>query len=382
MAATSGDSVLFPPLEKCLSGEQQLLYASRPAPQDRAPANLLYSSWKDAFVALRDFKDGREGEALRVFLSDDANVPILSQPFQPFQPPNAQSKSAFETKTAAINVTPSDNGQYDIDEIKEDTKWLSVEAKIDEVSALRVVLLEWQTRPATQLLAGFTEEETLSVQDAAGGANLGSSTFLPKSSILAATASGMGQNFALFHSKEKRQLRILEAYLTERIHILKVSDLLVRAGAAVAQANAPSAVAAQLSWIEELGKKIFASQQRGFIKDGAKALQSRFQAISEGSGWYKDIPGGNQDAEEMWGQSQLVEAVSVLQLIFTHVDSTSNLLPSDIVVDWFEAMAACGFCKDIQMVSTLDNRTTLWGTKLTVCSHSKASNFWYLLSSC
>ncbi|EOD45578.1 putative nucleoporin protein [Neofusicoccum parvum UCRNP2] len=337
MAATPGDSVLFPPLDKCLTGEQQLL------------------SWKDAFVALRDSKNGREGDALRAFLSDDANVAVLSKPFQPFQPPNTQSKSAFETKTAAINVTPSDNGQYNIDDIKEDTKWLSAEVNIEEVSALRIVVLEWHARPATQLLAGFTEEETLSVQDAAGGANLGSSTFLPKSSILAATASGMGQNFAAFHSKEKRQIRILETYLSERIHILKISDLLVRLGAAAAQANGSASVAAlgadaQPAWVGELGKRVFSSQKTGFIKDGTKALQKRFQGIAAGSGWYKDVPEGNEEAEELWGQSQLAEAICILQLIFTHVDTTPDLLPSDVVVDWFEAMAGCSFCKDIQLV--------------------------------
>ncbi|KAH7050243.1 nucleoporin subcomplex protein binding to Pom34-domain-containing protein [Macrophomina phaseolina] len=336
MAASSGDSVLFPPLDKCLSGEQQLL------------------SWKDAFMALRNSKAGREDGALRDFLSHETNVALLSQPFQPFQPPNAQSKSAFETKTAAINVTPSDNGQYNIDEIKEDTKWLSAEAGIDELSALRIVLLEWQTRPATQLLAGFTEEETLSVQDAAGGANLGSSTFLPKSTILAATASGMGQNFAAFHSKESRQMRLLEAYLTERIHILKISDLLARLGSAPGRANGPSTIAApaadaQPSWVEELGSKVFSSQKAGFLKDGTKALQSRFQNIATGSGWYKDVPGGNEEAEEMWGQAQLAEAINILLLLFTHLDSTSDLLPSDVVVDWFEVMAGCVFCKDIQL---------------------------------
>ncbi|GME57891.1 Nucleoporin [Neofusicoccum parvum] len=336
MAATPGDSVLFPPLDKCLTGEQQLL------------------SWKDAFVALRDSKNGREGDALRAFLSDDANVAVLSKPFQPFQPPNTQSKSAFETKTAAINVTPSDNGQYNIDDIKEDTKWLSAEVNIEEVSALRIVVLEWHARPATQLLAGFTEEETLSVQDAAGGANLGSSTFLPKSSILAATASGMGQNFAAFHSKEKRQIRILETYLSERIHILKISDLLVRLGAAAAQANGSASAAAlgadaQPAWVGELGKRVFSSQKTGFIKDGTKALQKRFQGIAAGSGWYKDVPEGNEEAEELWGQSQLAEAICILQLIFTHVDTTPDLLPSDVVVDWFEAMAGCSFCKDIQL---------------------------------
>lgn len=317
-----------------------------------APTDLLHSSWQDAFVALRSSKAGREGETLSAFLSDTTNVAVLSKPFQPFQPPNAQSKSTFETKTAAIHVTPSDNDQYNIDEIKEDTKWLSAKANIDEVSALRIVLLEWQARPCTQLLAGFTEEETLSVQDAAGGANLGSSTFLPKSTILAATGSGMGQNFVAFHSKERRQLRIMETYLTERVHILKISDLLARVGAAAAHASSstsntrPNANAP--AWIEELGKRIFSSQTTGFIKEGTQALQSRFQNIDNGSGWYKDVPEGNEEAEEMWGQSQLAEAIVILQLIFTYVDSTPNLFSSDVVVDWFEAMASCQFCRNIQ----------------------------------
>ncbi|KKY17068.1 putative nucleoporin [Diplodia seriata] len=335
MAATSGESVLFPPLDKCLSGEQQLL------------------SWQDAFAALRGPRAGHEGDTLCAFLSDNTNAAVLSKPFQPFQPPTAQSKSAFETKTAAINVTPSETGQYNIEEIKEDTKWLSAEAKIDEVSALRIVLLEWQARPTTQLLSGFTEEETLSVQDAAGGANLGSSAFLPKSTIVAATSGGIIQNLTVFHSKERRQLRILETYLAERIHILKISDILARVGAATAQTDSSSnntrPDANTQAWIKELGTRIFSSQKTGFLKDGTQALQSRFQNIEYGSGWYKDVPGGIEEAEEMWTQSQLSEAIIILQLVFTHVDSTANLLPSDVVVDWFEFMDGCRFCKDIQL---------------------------------
>ncbi|KAF2140628.1 uncharacterized protein K452DRAFT_49192 [Aplosporella prunicola CBS 121167] len=335
MAAPSADSVLFPPLDKCLSGEQQLL------------------SWKDAFIALSSSNRGRESAFLERFLTHQTNVATLSKPYEPFQAPSAQSKSAFETKTAAINVPSSEDGQYDISQIKEDALWLSKEAKVDEVSALRIALLEWQTRPAAQLLSGFTEEEALSVQSAAGGANLGSSTFLPNSSILAAATDGLGQNFAAFASAEQRRLRILDTYLSERTHILKLSDLLVRIGSAALKTETSAETrdkgTSKVPWVAELGKSVFQAQcTAAAFKSSFDALRARFQALAEGSGWYQ-AEGGNSDAEEIWGHCQLTEAISLLQIIFAQADTKPEALEAQTLIDWFDMTASYDFFKCVQL---------------------------------
>ncbi|KAF2087317.1 hypothetical protein K490DRAFT_42356 [Saccharata proteae CBS 121410] len=314
MATQSGDSVLSPPLDKCLSGEHQLL------------------SWKDAFQTLCDFDPATENEPLRQFLTDDSSVAVLSRPLKPFGASTPQSKSSFETKTAAINVTPSDNGQYDITQIKEDSLWLSKETKIDEVAALRVVVLEWQTRPAAQLLSGFTEEETLSVQDAAGGANLGSSTFLPNASILAATAQGIEQTFATFASTDQRRLRLLKIHLSERAHILKINDLLIR----LAAKNSNKTSGTGASWLDEASKKLWETQRTAETTGGyVAAIRNRLDGLAEGSGWNvaEEI---SEEVEESWSLTQLTEAVQILQIFFTIVDADSEVPKSDAVLAWFE----------------------------------------------
>ncbi|KAK8189019.1 nucleoporin subcomplex protein binding to Pom34-domain-containing protein [Phyllosticta capitalensis] len=332
MAAASGDALVFPPLDRCLSGEQPLL------------------SWKDVFSALSTQDPHGENETLRNFLNDESNAAALNKPFAPFQPPNPQSKSSYETKTSAINVTPGENDHYDIKEIKTDTEWLSGEANINEVAALRIVLLEWQTRPAAQLLSGFTEEETLSVQEAAGGANLGSSTFLPKSSILAATASSIGQSFATFNTEEQRRLRILDVYNSERIHILRVGDLIARIGATALEAE-PSGTTggrARVQWVEDLGRRTFLAQGEESIFHGIEEVRNRLTECCNGERWFKD-QGGNMQATEAWSHSQFAEAGLILQLIFTHADFATEPLSQVYVLSWFRLLEDVKYFTDISL---------------------------------
>ncbi|KAK7541224.1 nucleoporin subcomplex protein binding to Pom34-domain-containing protein [Phyllosticta citribraziliensis] len=330
MAAISGDAAVFPPLDRCLGGEQPLL------------------SWKDVFSALSNQDPNGENDTLRNFLNDESVAAALNKPFEPFRPPNPQSKSSYETKTAAINVTPGENDHYDIKEIKADTEWLSGEANVNEIDALRIVLLEWQARPAAQLLSGFTEEETLSVQDAAGGANLGSSTFLPKSSIMAATASSIGQSFAGFNTLEQRRLRILEVYTSERIHILRVGDLIARIGAATLEeerSGTPDRRACA-QWVQELGRKTFLAQGENSIYLGIEEVRVRLSECYAGDKWFKE-QGGSVQAAELWSHCQFAEAGLLLQLIFTHADFASEPLPQVCVLSWFRLLEDFKFLRDV-----------------------------------
>jgi hypothetical protein len=137
------------------------------------------STWDIAYRALCDPETASKSEPLRAFLTSGENTQILSRPWKPFPDPSSQEKSKFESKTAPISVAPSPNAPYNLDEIKEDSLWLSKEAQISEYAALQLVAQEWQSRPVIQLLSGLTEEEALSVQDAAGITNMGASTFAP-----------------------------------------------------------------------------------------------------------------------------------------------------------------------------------------------------------
>jgi nuclear pore complex protein Nup188 len=297
---------------------------------------------------------------LRSFLSDRLSILLLCNPLKPYKEPSAGTKGKFETDTAAINVTPSPSGHYNIEEIKEDTIWLSGVAKIDEVSALRTVVLEWQTRPTLQLLSGFTEEEAISVQDAAGSSNLGASTFWANSSILAAPVGANAQSQSLFNSREQRQLRLLELYLSEKAHLLRVSQILTCRGAPEAlrrirnpsESSESGKEASKRTWVEEIGETILRNQRAARqsasplqdpFAEYINTIQSRLNAIGEGMQW--EIPESIHDAvEEKWETYQVVEIIHILHLSFTQVDIFMESLPSgDLVLQWFRFMNEWAF---------------------------------------
>ncbi|KAJ9638961.1 hypothetical protein H2199_006822 [Coniosporium tulheliwenetii] len=334
--APAGDSAYFPPLDKCLTGDQRLL------------------TWSQVYVALCDAEAALQSTGLPLFLSDETSTAILGRPLEPFPTATPQSKTDFETKTAAIHVTPSSNGHYNIDEIKEDALWLSKETNTDEASALRIVIVEWQTRPAAQLLSGLTEEETLSVQDAAGGASFGASMSFLKSSILATPAGPSRTDSMIFSSPEQRRARLLELYLSERSHILRVSEILVRQSIDADRVNESDAGKGKRqesdTWLEDLGRKIATSQSAGkgfsFASQCIEAFRGRLAGLEAGCKW--DAAEDNPELGALWGIAQVVEIIHILQLLFVHLDCAPGLPPSRIVLEWFKLAAQYAFFREMQ----------------------------------
>ncbi|KAH0537326.1 hypothetical protein FGG08_005880 [Glutinoglossum americanum] len=333
------ESAYFPALDKCLNGESLLI------------------SWKTAFNGLSSSGSlVPEDSSLERFLSDPSSTSALSRPFIAFTPPSQQSGFAFGTRTAAINVAPDVSGKYDISQIREDSLWLSKECNINEVGALRVVLLEWQTRPATQLLSGFSEVEVASVQDAAGESALGSSIFLPNPSILSLPPDQQNDT-AGSKSVENRRLRLLNLYLSERRYILKVSESLIRAGL-----SDPGAIASPISKgkgkeredtnrVGRIGRTILNARIFGgeagrsgkpFLIECIEALQDRVMGLENGSGWFKD-EGGRLDVEADWGKNQILEMIHIMQIMFLLLDSQSDITLSSVALAWLSLMSKYAF---------------------------------------
>ncbi|TKA76046.1 hypothetical protein B0A49_01281, partial [Cryomyces minteri] len=339
MAPVAGPSY-FPPLDKCLSGECSLI------------------SWETAYDVILDHEGARQSAVLKSFLSDDTSVEILRQPWDPFQQPSTQSKSSFETKTAAIHVTPSENGHYNINEIKEDALWLSKETKIDEVAALRITILEWQGRPTAQLRSGFTEEEAISIQDVAGASTLGASTFMPKSSLLAAPQKVSSQDAIPFSSLEQRRLRLLQLYLSERLHILKVGEAVIVTAMADEKDVASGASNDETvvpSWIRELGRALIefhatdssTAKKPSFLSHGVRALQVRLDNLDNGSGWCS-AEAGNLEVEDVWAQNQITETVLIMRLLFIHIDAPSGFASSAVILAWYRFIHKYDFFSNFQ----------------------------------
>ncbi|PVH93740.1 hypothetical protein DM02DRAFT_695219 [Periconia macrospinosa] len=328
-------------LAKCFTGEQQLI------------------SWDIAYNALCDPQTASKSAPLRNFLSAEENLDILSRPWKPFAEPSAQEKNRFETSTAPVNVTPSSHGGYNLDQIKEDSLWLSKLANISEYQALRLVVQEWQTRPTTQLLSGLTEEEILSVQEAAGFSNMGASTLILDASVMRNPST---QTDAHFDSSDQRRLRIIDAYFSTRASILRISQLLLTWGSARDLRNNPiypSDYRVCDDWLEQMGQAIAVKQNQkeantstaAALDKSIRAIKVRLNAMDKGFNW--DISDSILEAASArWLQGQTTELLHLLHISLVHAYFTSKgYIPAATVEAWFDTVADVGFLREFPVLT-------------------------------
>jgi nuclear pore complex protein Nup188 len=237
---------------------------------------------------------------LQAFLADTTVQTLLKNALDPLPPASAASKAKLETLTAAINITPTKDAPYNIEELKEDAVWLAGEAKFDEVAALRIVVLEWQKHPATRLLSGSYSTDTAAVDD-----NIFVPTPPPEGQKDAATKS----------STQQRRTGLLKLYLSERLHNLKTSELLLRSLGTLRDADqladARTTTPANVLFHAFCPDHDFSK----FLHTCADALQVRVDLMTKGSGW-QALLDGESSAEESWLETHIMETITILQLIF------------------------------------------------------------------
>ncbi|KAL6711483.1 hypothetical protein ACN47E_004417 [Coniothyrium glycines] len=328
-------------LARCFNGEQQLV------------------TWNIVYRALCDPETASKSEALRLFLTAPDNVDILSRPWKPFPEPSSQERAKFDSKTAPVNVTPAQNGHYDIEEIKANSLWLSRQAHISEYAALQLVVEEWQGRPTAQLLSGLTEEEALSVQEAAGIASLGASTFMPNSSILTTPRSSQNTTITAEH---QRRLRIIDVYHSTCACILRVSQLLISWGSA-SQLRSQTIYGKDYAtpgagWIEKIGQTVIEQQNGGAkIPSGSKALEQCLLAVQkrcDNLGAYAwDVDESiSEAASERWVVAQTSELLHTLHLALIHADLvTKGFVQAATIEDWLQTLSSQGFFRDFSAVT-------------------------------
>lgn len=331
----------FPPLDRCFSGEHQLL------------------SWKTTYVALSQLNGEAQKGSLRRHLTDPQTVHLLAHSSSPYSAPTSQTKSTFDTKTSSVHVPPSGNTRYDIGQIKEDTLWLSKETKIDEVSALRIAILEWQTRPAVQLLRGNLVDEVTPRANGINGSQLQAS-FSGAASSLFGKSSGPGANeSAPFNDAGRRRRRLLETYLSERRYILKTSEYVTFAASCKAQKGSPNNATNQASgWLKEVGTAIISiwngdgpaqSRSKNFVSEAVEALRSRIEGLMSGSGWLSD-ESQQVEIELAWARNQMLEMIHIMQILLNRLDSSSTKLTTpESILPWYRLMNECGFFNVLQL---------------------------------
>ncbi|KAI9723806.1 MAG: hypothetical protein M1828_004056 [Chrysothrix sp. TS-e1954] len=330
----------LPPLDQCFDGRNRLL------------------SWRSACEALSEPTLQDESQGLRTFLQDEEVVQILSKSFDAIEGPNPRAKTDFDTRTASINITPSGNGSYDINEIKNDAAWLSEHAKVDQLTALRVVILEWQERSRTRILRGFTEEEVISLQRTLGSR-------LP--TTFSAYASQKNENGEVrFNSTEQRQARIFSTWLVEYgglVRTAAVLDMLCFLDLPKpppGRSYGPNEASdlRNPSWIRDAGDRVsnarnaraVSSMKKDATNQVLEAIRRHLESFELGCNSIDELVEGAQLNED-YRTCQLDCIVYLLQLFSARISALPRFPPTSIVREWFQLLEAYRFFQYIQLPS-------------------------------
>ncbi|MCJ1398126.1 hypothetical protein MMC11_001323 [Xylographa trunciseda] len=341
--AAMGDNYYLPSLEHCLDGDFQLL------------------SWETVYKGLSQLPTGPGERSLRYFFEDKRTIHLLTEVLSPFPVPTVETRANFDTQTSAIHITPKPNGRYDINEIKDDSLWLSKEVGIEEVAALRIAILEWQARPATWLLHGSADKEASAMEMLLGSKNAISSL---RGSNFGAAASSARPSGDAFYSVQTRRLRLLEVYQSERQYLSICADLIIfrTLYPGPYKRNDMDSWGINLStdgssWLENAGVQITnkwklshvaSSSGKYWVIDAIAALELRVQNIGKASGWLQDGV-TSIEVELGWCQIQLTDVVHILYMILNLTVSDPELTRSDVFRTWFKFVGDYSFFEQFEL---------------------------------
>ncbi|KAI0834993.1 nucleoporin subcomplex protein binding to Pom34-domain-containing protein [Hypoxylon sp. FL0890] len=346
MAEPLSDDAYLPPLEPCLKGETVVL------------------SWKLVASALTDPSGHRQSSrAVIDYLTDPLVQSFFTKPGSAFDPPGDKSPhhAAFVKKTAAIHVTPTSNDKYDINVIKEDALWLSKNARINEIAALRVVVIEFQSRPQNQLLGPISNQDVANLREAAGAANAQTTNILPGLKIGSTLDAAEIQ--ANFEKADSRKRRIFQTYLDECRYYAATNDYLFTL---ILQESLPTSPVTDASreirksYLEAYGMspkqpqkspndtptKTFhalVTQYLNLIPDSISRSQAPIDTTIED----KDLQ--TEELNVLWIQTWLTEALHRMVVVFQLLDLSSDVFVSaQVAQQWFSLVSAFGFLDQLQ----------------------------------
>lgn len=273
------------------------------------------------------------------FLSDPVPQHVLSQTVPSLPPASSQSKSAFETKTAAINITPSPKQWYNIDEIKADALWLSKEVSLDEVEALRLVVLEWQYRPESRLREGFSDAEIASVREALGSEyvdrRLGSST------------DGLARSDDTFDSEDGRRARILSLFLQQQVAILRVAKELWEAS--LVPETTPRS---RVKDFRHVASKLYAAHETtqlfpDVVDASMGLIRTQLGYLERGRRWSLG-DGQLTRVDEHAVTSSLMMIALAVEILLLRVRKSKTGCPSETLLAWLQLLASVDFFGSFQ----------------------------------
>lgn len=332
--AKKPEATYFPALDQCLSGAETLI------------------PWTSAYTSLSNFAAASEDATLESFVSDGETRDTLARPFAPFQQASSQTKALFDTKTAPINVSQPPNNDYNLQQLKDDALWASKELGIDELSALRCAIVEWQQRPADLLLGR--------IQNKSDDQDLAQS-YLGKSRAAPATPTGSeGKAGPDFEDTELRRQRLVKICLKERSAAIACSALLISHAASVGnqqpgQVVVPSS-SHQTTWIETQASKVYnsAAGEASKLSLFLKAVDSLATKLDSQADW----PNAVKERPELtieYYDAIIMDLVNALRIILAQVFALETAVTPSDARDWFKLMQSFGFFGDLSPLSSAQN---------------------------
>lgn len=249
-------------------------------------------------------------------------------------------------------MTSADHEKIDVKVIKEDAQWLSKNVKINILAALRITIIEFQSRSSRHLTGPLSSQDATNLQEAAGlGNGQGAAAFL--TDLGAAGAADAEQIWDKFDNVEAKKHRLIDTYFSERRHFMMVANyalsiklydqlpIFTRGDSKLAQLYRlkPSSQAKDETetllpaYLEVL------SNSMGSLEAGIGSLTDDSLLLVE-------------DVEMDWITTLLTEAVHVCSIILHLADSHhEDYAPSACVSQWFALMEAYPFFDNIPLVS-------------------------------
>lgn len=321
----------FPPLEKCLSGDATLL------------------SWRTAYRVLCDESSAVDNSHLQRFLADGETQSLLSIALDPFVKPTPRSSSEFARWTAPNTATAASNVDYSLDELKSDAQWLSREVQIEELAALRMVVVEWQERAADQLLNTAGNGLSLALSTSADLARSDAFNFS------ASTARGITRPALDFARDDTRHRRLLNVYLSEKSHVMKLSAHLI-GRVALTTADVQGRDAGSLhshvgrNWIDDVAATVSnvmcptkgQVESEAFCVRCAEKVDVAIAGASSSDAWPKTFT-EDDDKANTYVASLFGEIVSALSLLLSALHSLDGVPSATTVQAWFSVMDKYAF---------------------------------------
>lgn len=314
-------------------------------------------SWNQISIALSDYSGKRQLCPILIsFLGDRYVQKLLDDPSTVFAPPDDATRKDFETKTAPINVTSASTSQIDLNSIKQDAEWLSKNAKLNLVAALRVTVIELQSRPSRQLLGPLSSQDASNLQEAAGLENGQAASFL--SELGAAVALDSDEIAAAFETTDARRRRIFSCFLLECRSFTMASDYFYSIKL-YGRLPVFTRVSQSLSSLYKLEEPPSTDDQVSYLLSvHVKSLTRSMADIESGLGsWTDDSLLLTDDVEMDWLRSLLVEIIHTMSVYLQIVDTLSgDFAPSTAIGDWFSLMDAYRFFDSIQPVGAAHHK--------------------------